>query len=226
MLPTPDGCATLARLTGTTHSIFYRPSQPKALGPARRACAGLAISWRGLELSLYHPAVLRKRLFPVLVAVPGLLLGGCDRNRRELRLTDTEGRTFKATCEGSEAGCAYARISAPSVSKEQSEVRVESSGRLVGVCDAAPGKPAEAGHCRALVCTSDADCPLLDGLASGHCLNGLCISPEKPLNASDAVLLCLAGTGLGRNAPSQVARFAMALNCGKPCKIPSPCRQP
>jgi hypothetical protein len=39
-------------------------------------------------------------------------------------------------------------------------------------------------------------------------------------------MLCLAGTGKPGNTPLQVQRYAMALNCGSPCKVPAPCRQP
>jgi hypothetical protein len=39
-------------------------------------------------------------------------------------------------------------------------------------------------------------------------------------------MLCLAGTGLGRETPAQVERYALALNCGNPCRIPTPCAQP
>jgi hypothetical protein len=39
-------------------------------------------------------------------------------------------------------------------------------------------------------------------------------------------MLCLSGTGLGRETPAQIERYALALNCGSPCKIPAPCAQP
>jgi hypothetical protein len=57
-------------------------------------------------------------------------------------------------------------------------------------------------------------------------VNGLCTEPSQPLGVTDAVMLCLAGTGTGHGSAQQAERFAMALNCGEPCRIPSPCRQP
>jgi len=76
------------------------------------------------------------------------------------------------------------------------------------------------------VCSGDANCPPAHGSKDGHCVNGLCVEPSGELNTDDAVMLCLAGTGLGKDSPEQVSRFAMALNCGSPCKIPAVCRQP
>src|SRR5690606_6755934 len=116
--------------------------------------------------------------------------------------------------------CRFERRSAPPVAPHKAEVALSSSGRMVGICDRAPASSPPIDDCRVLVCRSDQDCPPQHGLETGHCLNGFCINPEQPLNQSDAVLLCLAGTGLGRKAPKQVERFAMALNCGDPCRIP------
>jgi hypothetical protein len=140
-------------------------------------------------------------------------------------LQDTEGRRFEGQCTAS--ACEYARVSGKPGSADKIHVGLLTSGRLVGICDlSSPSAVADAGDCRALVCKADVNCPPLHGLDAGHCLNGLCISPELPLGSSDAVLLCLAGTGLGRSAPKQVERYAMALNCGEPCRVPTPCRQP
>lgn len=151
-------------------------------------------------------------------------LSGCDDKGGAIVVTDTEGRRFAMSCEG--AACSYERKAAKSVSKEKSSVELQLSGRVVGICDVAPSGDAEVGDCRALVCKSDRECPPMHGLEAGHCVNQLCTSPDKELVAADAVLLCLAGTGLGLNAPTQVERYAMAMNCGHPCVVPTPCRQP
>ena len=39
-------------------------------------------------------------------------------------------------------------------------------------------------------------------------------------------MLCLSGTGLGRETPRQIERYALALNCGKPCPCPRLVRSP
>jgi hypothetical protein len=104
---------------------------------------------------------------------------------------------------------------------------LRSPGRLVGICTAAAGaEPQSPAHCRAIVCTADSACPPAEGMDRGQCVNGLCTEPAHPIGVADAVMLCLAETGIGRETPRQVERYAMALNCGTPCRIPSPCRQP
>lgn len=154
--------------------------------------------------------------------VLGLL--GCDDKRGPSVLTDTEGRRFAMSCE--ESDCSYTRSSGKPVSIEKTGIELQLSGRVVGICDVAPTGAAAPGDCRALVCKTDRDCPPMHGLDAGHCVNDLCTSPDKALGAEDAVLLCLAGTGLGLNAPKQVERYALAMNCGQPCVVPAPCRQP
>ena len=149
---------------------------------------------------------------------------GCDDQRGPSVLTDTEGRRFAMSCEGSQ--CSYQRMAAPPVSKAKTLVSLQTSGRVVGICDVSSLDDAAPGDCRALVCKTDTECPPMHGLDAGHCVNGLCTSPDKALGAADAVLLCLAGTGLGLNAPKQVERYALAMNCGQPCVVPGPCRQP
>jgi hypothetical protein len=152
-----------------------------------------------------------------------IVLGACD-STEAIELADTEGRRFQATCDKGQ--CRFQRSSAAAVAPEKTEVVLNSSGRVVGICDVAPSNSPQIEDCRALICQHDRSCPPQHGLETGHCLNGVCINPEQSLSPSDAVLLCLAGTGLGRKAPKQVERFAMALNCGDPCRIPAPCRQP
>jgi len=105
--------------------------------------------------------------------------------------------------------------------------QVRRTGYLVAACPA-PDAPLEAPitQCRALVCRADGDCPPAHGLKQGTCINGLCVEPSHNINAEDAIVLCLAGTGAGYGSPQQVERFALGLNCGQPCRVPSPCRQP
>jgi len=149
---------------------------------------------------------------------------GCDEKTGPIVLRDTEGRRFSMSCEAST--CAYQRASGEPTSKLKSGLELHTSGRVVGMCDVEPAGTPEVADCRALVCKTDRECPPMHGLEAGHCVNGLCTSPDRDLVADDAVLLCLAGTGLGRNAPKQVERYALAMNCGKPCVVPTPCRQP
>ena len=104
---------------------------------------------------------------------------------------------------------------------------VARSGRLVGICDVVPGRaPDGPADCRALVCQDDSDCTTAHGLKNGQCLNALCSEPAQALAAPDSVMLCLAGSGLGNQEARQVERYALGLNCGNPCKVPAPCRQP
>jgi hypothetical protein len=162
-----------------------------------------------------------------LVCVPAWFVGsaGC-KSVSERRLSDTEGRAFSARCERTGA-CTLIQSSGMQRDDGKSAQALLRTGRLVGVCDVEPGQaPAAPSDCRALVCQSDADCPPGHGLKDGQCLNALCTDAAQPLDSSDSVMLCLAGSGLGRDQPRQVERFALGLNCGSPCKVPAPCRQP
>jgi hypothetical protein len=152
-------------------------------------------------------------------------MAGC-KSVSERPLTDTEGRTFSARCERSGA-CTFTQTSGARREGAKSAQALLQTGRLVGICDVEPGQaPGAPSDCRALVCQTDADCPPDHGLKDGQCLNALCADPAQPLNSSDSVMLCLAGAGLGRDQPRQIERFALGLNCGSPCKVPAPCRQP
>jgi hypothetical protein len=100
-------------------------------------------------------------------------------------------------------------------------------GRLVGICDVKEAEPPRGPYdCRTLSCQDDKDCPPLHDMADGQCVHGHCSDPAEALGVQDAVMLCLAGTGLGRETPAQIERYALALNCGTPCQIPAPCAQP
>ena len=160
----------------------------------------------------------------LLLLAFALTLAACRRISQRT-LTDTEGRTFAAECDR-EGACKLQRKSGDSVSADKPELAIHSPGRLVAICDVAPGaEPAVTSDCRPLVCKTDAECPPSHGIKDGSCVSGVCTEPAHEIGVDDAVLLCLAGTGLGRSAPAQVARYAMALNCGTPCRIPAPCRQ-
>ena len=168
------------------------------------------------------------RARPVVVILAGAvvaLLGGCQ-TRAEWALRDTEGREFSARCESGKACVLKQTAGAPAPGGQPAAV-LRSPGRLVGVCTAAEGaEPQNPADCRALACTGDDACPPAQGMKRGQCVNGLCTEPSHPIGVADAVMLCLAGTGVGRETARQVERYAMALNCGDPCRIPSPCRQP
>ena len=147
---------------------------------------------------------------------------GCRRvSDRTLR--DTEGRSFSARCDR-DGQC---ELSETSGSGEPAP-RIVTLGRLLAFCPAtaSDADAPPAGECRALVCEADGDCPPGHGLRDGACVNHLCIDPAGELDRDDSIALCLAGTGLGRTSPTQVERFALGLNCGTPCKVPSTCRQP
>ncbi len=151
---------------------------------------------------------------------------GC-RSISQRTLSDTEGRKFSAECDR-DGECKLKQVSGEEPPSAKPALKLSATGRLLGVCnvageDKAPESPAD---CRALQCDSDADCPPSHGQPDGSCVNQLCIAPTLEPSVSDAVMMCLAGTGLGRNKPAQIGLFAMALNCGSPCVVPKPCRQP
>ncbi|HEX3774048.1 MAG TPA: hypothetical protein VHV51_06255 [Polyangiaceae bacterium] len=150
---------------------------------------------------------------------------GC-RSVSERTLTDTESRTFSAQCERSGA-CAFTQTSGAKRADGKTNQILQTNGRLIGICDVEPGQISSAvWDCRPLVCHTDADCPPAHGMKDGQCLNSLCADAAQSLGAQDSAMLCLAGTGLGREEPRQVERYALGLNCGTPCKVPTPCRQP
>jgi hypothetical protein len=164
----------------------------------------------------------------ILLLGTGALLAGTEgcKSFSERALADTEGRSFSARCERSGA-CTLTQSSGAKRSDGKTAQALLLTGHIMGVCDVEPGQaPGAPSDCRALVCQSDNDCPPNHGLKDGQCLNALCTDAAQPLNSTDSVMLCLAGSGLGRDQPRQVERFALGLNCGTPCKVPAPCRQP
>jgi hypothetical protein len=164
-------------------------------------------------------------LVPLLALGLFLVVSGC-KSLTERELVDTERRHFSAKCQRT-GECALSQISGDKRAGDKTALALLRVGRLVGICDVVPGKgPDTPADCRALVCQSDNDCPPGHGLKDGQCLNALCTDPAQEVNAQDSVMLCLAGSGLGNEQARQVERYALGLNCGTPCKVPSPCRQP
>jgi len=153
-----------------------------------------------------------------------LLALGCQKSAPRL-LKDTEGRIFEATCPANGA-CKFDQKSGPQRLDKPTQALLTGS-RLVGICDTKGDEPLQGPFdCRPLNCQSDADCPPLHGMKDGQCLHGRCSDPAEAVSVQDSVMLCLAGTGLGHETPAQIERYALALNCGTPCKIPAPCQQP
>jgi hypothetical protein len=143
-----------------------------------------------------------------------------------LLFRDSEGRAFRAHCEQRDE-CTLEQRSGPRWSGDKRGLALRSESRIVGVCNTAEGSPVESpADCRPLVCAKDTDCPPAHGLPKGSCLGGLCTDQSRAIDVSDAVMLCFAETGLGRGTPAQVERLAMAEQCGTPCTVPTPCRQP
>jgi hypothetical protein len=144
----------------------------------------------------------------------------------ERHLQDTEGREFLAKCQRS-GECTLSQSFGAKPEGGKTELALSQTGRLIGICDVLPGQgPDTPADCRALVCQTDTDCPPSHGSKDGHCLNALCTDPAQALVSPDSVMLCLAGSGVGREQARQVERYALGLNCGTPCKVPAPCRQP
>lgn len=163
-----------------------------------------------------------RRLFNVAMLL--MLAGACSKGAQRT-LRDSEGRSFSAIC-GSEGRC---RIEQQTGSRRAGmpASTLLATGRLIGICDVkrASDQP-ETHDCRPLICESDADCPPAHGMRDGQCLNRRCSDPAEAISVKDSILLCLAGTGLGRDTPAQVQRYALALNCGTPCRVPTPCQKP
>lgn len=167
--------------------------------------------------------MLRPRLVLSTVAIWLMALGCRAHGPRVLR--DSEGRSFTAECKN-EGDCKLTQSSGPKRADKPEQALLVGS-RLVGICDVKAGEPlAGPFDCRPLQCQSDTECPPLHGMKDGQCLHGRCSDPAEPVGVQDSVLLCLAGTGFGRETAQQIDRYALALNCGSPCKVPAPCQQP
>lgn len=162
------------------------------------------------------------------VGLLGAVLGvtaACNRGT-ERYLVDTENRQFLARCAG-DGSCSVAAVGEAKAPAAATTVRLRATGRIVGICGplAAEALPAAA-DCRPLVCESKEQCPSAQGMTDGVCIDGLCREPSQVINSDDAVMLCLAGTGVGPRTALQIERLALGLNCGSPCVVPKPCRQP
>jgi len=161
---------------------------------------------------------MRWRLVLALIVV---LLPGC-RRVSERTLRDTESRHVKASCDR-DGKCELTLIKGE-LAPDKKALVIHTTGNLVALCDVNEAKKPDATtDCRALTCDADVECPPMHGLSHGTCINGLCREPSANIGVDDAVLLCLAGTGLGTTQPD---RLALAVNCGSPCRVPAVCRQP
>ncbi len=155
---------------------------------------------------------------------------GCSKAEK-LTLRDTEGRSFEAVCQRS-GECTLTSSAAPRPSPPPPEKNSKAvwtlvrEGRFFGACDAWSGSAPKIWDCRAITCDSDKDCPAIAGVRTGMCMKGLCGDPAREVAPEDSVMLCLAGTGPGYETPAQIERYAMGKECGSPCRVPTPCRQP
>ena len=164
------------------------------------------------------------RVLKMSTALALLALAGCQKSGPRL-LRDTEGRSFEATCPA-EGSCKFTQTGGKKRTGKPAQALLTGS-RLVGLCDVAENATTPEGpfDCRPLDCESDTDCPPLHGMKNGQCVHRRCSDPAEAVSVQDAVMLCLAGTGLGRETAAQIERYALALNCGTPCNIPAPCSQ-
>ncbi len=171
--------------------------------------------------------MIRPPMLVLAFCAPMVLGSACRREQAPiLRLHDTEGRQLLAKCTAQ--GCELRQQGGPEWPEPETELRLQPTGLLLAVCNAAAGA-AEANDsrwCRALECEDDRQCPPELGAPTGHCISGLCVDPTGELGPDDAVVLCLAGTGVGTGSATQVEAHAMGLNCGTPCVVPKTCRQP
>lgn len=187
--------------------------------------AGNPVRISGAQRTRLESVRFTPRYAEAVALAVGCVIGCKDADRSALPLRDSEGRLFDALCDG-EGRCELSQKQGTKWSGDKTAHVIRTSGRVVGVCNIAPGGEVESpGDCRALVCKSDNDCPPVGGLGTASCLSQFCTDLSRDLSPSDAAMLCLAGTGLGRDTTSQVERLALGLNCGSPCKVPLPCRQ-
>lgn len=146
------------------------------------------------------------------------------RNSEPVRVTDSEGRRFAVRC--GDAGCSAEPIEhSASAPRGAAKFSLQISGRLLGVCTAFGDAPPHPGDCRPLRCSTDAECPAVRGEGYGTCVGAWCVEPSREPGTNDAILLCLAGTGVGHDSAQQAQRYAMAVNCGSPCVVPAPCKR-
>ncbi|MBK7580004.1 MAG: hypothetical protein IPI67_07325 [Myxococcales bacterium] len=159
--------------------------------------------------------------FAVVIVI--LVFGPTACRRVSTRtLEDTEARRVEAACDR-EGECALKLVRGEHA-PDKTGLAIHTTGNLIALCDVGPSKKPDATtDCRALICEGDDDCPPMHGLKHGTCINHLCREPTARIGVDDAVVLCLAGTGLGTTVPD---RLAMALSCGSPCRVPTVCRQP
>ena len=172
---------------------------------------------------------------PIRLALPLIALAafGCSKEIPRLAATDTEGRTFELKCTAAEmcevSSSAQPKPSVPATEGAKAAFVVHKASRMYGICDvwmqgtSAAINPAD---CRALTCVTDDNCPPARGMTHGTCANKFCIEPDGAMGSEDAVLLCLAGTGVPAGTTRQIERFALGSNCGTPCRVPAVCRQP
>lgn len=140
---------------------------------------------------------------------------------------DSEGRAFTVRCGEVESSCTLSPAAGSKLSEGAHAILMKSEGRLLGACEAeSDSAPVHPGDCRPLRCERDVDCPPLHGPGTGSCLGKWCVDPAHAIGPNDAVMLCLAGTGVGHGTPLQVERYALGLNCGSPCVVPKPCQKP
>lgn len=147
-----------------------------------------------------------------------LAVASCQRNGT-FEMQDSEGRTFAVTCT-EKAGCNVTPRKSPSA-KAEPALTLRVDGRVLGVCER-DGPPAA---CRPLLCESDEDCPVVDGVVR-TCARSLCSEPSRALTRTDVVMLCMAGTGAGYDQPLQRERYATALASGESQSLPTGCRKP
>ena len=167
-----------------------------------------------------YPRILQALVVPI--ALGAAAVGGCRSKKTPIiRLHDTEGRQLLAKCDDRQ--CQLKQKGGPIWPGTATKLVVQQTGLVVALCNVAPeaDAPADPRFCRALECVDDRECP-----PPGFCINGLCVDPARDLTTDDAIVLCLAGKGLGHDAPPQVQAYALGLNCGSPCKVPRACRSP
>lgn len=163
------------------------------------------------------------------VAVLGAMISetSCRQKPRGVLVQDSERRRVEVACDAS-GHCSFSQVGGPQPTAP-GELAVHATGVVLSLCNVPPtaDSTVDPRDCRPLRCDRDEECPPAHGLQHAPCIRGLCVEADQTLTQGDVVVLCLAGTGLRKDDdPTQIDRYALAVNSGEPPRVPKPCLQP
>jgi hypothetical protein len=181
-----------------------------------------------------HRASVQRKARPIVLV---LLLAACGSATREApsELRDTTGLTIPWKC--GDKGCGTTANAPAFETCDQATGYDVLLDRLVYICAATilpnGGSGWHAADCRAVACSSDADCAIFPGLPY-TCANDVCVDfgIAVPNDAKEYLIaVCLGSTPRPTDCTSSAldADALVAKNCdatGLACSVPSTCKQP